>query len=125
MISPAMFRDIFLPSIERQTRFLDHTLYHLDGVGNFRHLDALCDLPRLQAIQILPGAGKPGPLHYLAQIRRVQAAGKNLHISLTPGEVKEALSLLSARGLFIETRCETEAEARALLKKAETWSADR
>ncbi|HUU43764.1 MAG TPA: hypothetical protein VMX57_08290, partial [Planctomycetota bacterium] len=62
-IGPKMFRDLFLPTIEKQTNFLDHTMYHVDGVGSFAHVDALCELPRLQAIQILPGAGKPSPLH--------------------------------------------------------------
>jgi 5-methyltetrahydrofolate--homocysteine methyltransferase len=124
-ISPAMFRDIFLPAIERQTRFLDHTVYHCDGVEAFRHVEALCEIPRLHAIQILPGAGKPSPLHYMPVLKKVQAAGKGLHIWLPPEEVKPALEQLSARGLYIVTRCRTETEARALLKMAEKESFDR
>ena len=63
MISPKMFREIFLPVIHRQTEFLDYSIYHVDGVRAFAHVPALCELPRLQAIQILPGAGKPTPLN--------------------------------------------------------------
>ena len=125
MISERMFGDLFLPEIERQTRYLDHAIYHVDGVGAFRHVPALLELPRLQAFQILPGAGKPSPLHYLDTLRLVQSAGKNLHITLPPQEVETALGLLSARGLFIETQCETEEQARALLKAAEKWSHDK
>jgi hypothetical protein len=125
MISPRMFRDIFLPALEKQLAFLDHAVHHVDGVGNFAHVDALCELPRLQALQILPGAGKPSPLHYLDVLKKVQSAGKNLHISIEAEEVRAALEQLSARGLFIETSCETEEEARALLKNAEKWSRDR
>jgi len=125
MISPKDFVNLFLPTIERQTNFLDHTVYHVDGVGAFAHVDALCELPRLQAIQIQPGSGQPGPLHFMPLLKKVQAAGKNLHISLWPNEIETALSELSARGLFIRTHCETEAEARALLKNAEKWSKDR
>ena len=124
MISPAMFRDIFLPSIERQIEFLDHAIYHVDGVGAFAHVDTLCELPRLQALQILPGAGKPSPLHYMDVLKRVQSKGKNLHITITPNEVETALAELSARGLFIATSCEREEEARQLLKDAERWSHD-
>ena len=124
-ISPAMFRDLFLPAIERQTQFLDHTVYHVDGIEAFAHVDALCELPRLQALQILPGAGKPSPLHYMDTLKKVQTAGKNLHISIPPEEVKAALEQLSARGLFISTGCRTEAEARQLLQNAERWSMDR
>jgi hypothetical protein len=125
MISPKMFRDIFLPVIERQSRFLDHTVYHVDGIGAFVHVPALCELPRIQAIQILPGAGKPSPLHYLDTLKSVQRAGKNLHISISSREVEPALKELSARGLFIVTWCDSEAEARALLANAKKWSRDR
>jgi len=124
MISPRMFRSLFLEGIERQTQYLDHTVYHVDGINAFRHVPALLELPRLQALQILPGAGKPSPLHYLDTLRLVQTGGKNLHITIPPDEVEAALGLLSARGLFIQTHCESEEEARALLKKAESWSHD-
>ena len=125
MISPAMYRELFIAQIEKQTRFLDHTMYHVDGTGNFAHVPALCELPRLQALQILPGAGKPGALHYMDVCRTVQRAGKNLQIFLACNEVEEALSRLSARGLMIVTSCGTEAEARALLGNAKKSSRDR
>ncbi len=123
-LGPDMFREIFLPSIRRQTEFLDYSIYHVDGVDAFRHIDALLELPRLNALQILPGAGKPSPLHYMPLLKKVQAAGKNLHIMIPPGEVREALGNLSARGLFIWTSTATETEARELLKNAEKWSRD-
>ena len=86
---------------------------------------ALLELPRLQAYQILPGAGKPSPLHYLDVLRLVQAKGKRLHITIPPEEVEIALELLSARGLFIETCCASEEQARYLLRQAERLSKDR
>jgi hypothetical protein len=125
MISPKQFQHIFLPTIEKQLQYLDHSIHHLDGEGNFAHLDALCELPDLNAIQVLPGAGKPSPLHYMPILKRVQASRKNLHIMIPSGEVEMALSELSARGLFIHTSCESEQEARSLLSNAEKWSHDR
>lgn len=125
MISPRMFRDLFLPAIDIQTRFLDYSVYHVDGIAAFAHVDALLELPQLQAIQILPGTGKPSPLHFLDVLKKVQTAGRNLHISIPPDEVEDALSELSARGLFIGTSCGTEAQARDLLRNAERWSHDR
>jgi hypothetical protein len=125
MISPQTFRDVFLPAIEMQTQYLDHTIFHVDGVGSFAHVDVLIELPRLQAIQILPGAGKPSPLHYLDVLKKVQAKGKNLWIRIRPNEVEQALSELSARGLFITTQCRTEEEARTLIDRCAEWSHDR
>ena len=97
----------------------------LVGMGNFAHVPALCELPRLEALQIAPGAGKPSALHYMDTLKTVQAAGKNLQISLAPEEIQPALEQLSARGLFISTWARTETEARELLKNAERWSVDR
>jgi hypothetical protein len=117
-ISPAMFRELFLPEIRRQTEWLDYTVYHVDGIGAFAHVPALCELPRLQAIQILPGAGKPSPLHYLDLLRYVQERGKNLHITIDWTEVETALKLLDRRGLFIATHCPSEAVGRELIEVA-------
>jgi hypothetical protein len=124
-IGPEMFREIFLPAIRRQTEFLDHSVYHVDGVNAFAHVDALCELPQLQALQILPGAGQPSPLYYEDVLKKVQVAGKNLHINIAPDDVEPALSMLSARGLFIATAAETQAQAEELLAQAERLSVDR
>jgi len=119
MISSKDFERCFLPAIDMQTRFLDHTVHHVDGVGNFNHVDALCSLPRLQALQILTGAGKPSPLAFPEVLKKVQRAGKNLHISLPPEEIKTALAMLSSRGLMIETWVTSEEEAEDILRYVE------
>lgn len=122
MISSKMYEDIFLPAIERQLTVLDHTIYHVDGVDAFRHVDMLCSIPEIDALQILPGAGKPSPLHYMDVLKKVQAAGKKLHISIEANELEYALNNLSSRGLFIATSCEKEEDAKTLLLSAARWS---
>jgi len=115
MISPADFERCFLPALEMQTRFLDHTVHHVDGIGNFNHVDLLCSLPKLQALQILPGDGSPSPLAYFDVLKKVQRAGKNLHISIPPNEIKDALDMLSSRGLMIETWADSPEEAEDIV----------
>jgi len=122
MISEEMFRNVFLDALERNLQMLDYSLYHVDGVGNFRHVDLLCELDRLNGMQILPGDGMPSPLYYMDVLKRVQSAGKNLHITIRPEEVGEALENLSSKGLFIQTWCSSEEEAKALIKFAEKHS---
>lgn len=122
MISPEMFKELFLPAIAVQTEFLDHSIHHVDGIGNFAHVPVLCDLTRLGAIQILPGAGQPSPLHWMDLLRYIQSRGKNLWITLEPREIRHALQELSPRGLMVQTRCATEQEARRLVEDATTWS---
>jgi hypothetical protein len=125
MISPKMFRAIFLPSIEMQLNYLDYSIYHLDGVGAFAHVDALCELPKLNGIQVVPGDGKPNALHYMDMLKKIQRAGKNLQILLPPEDVETALENLSSKGLLITTRCKTEEQGRQLLKMAERLGSPR
>ena len=125
MISTKMFEDIFFPSIKMQADYLDHAVYHVDGIGAFRHVDALFCMDSLHAFQILPGAGKPSPLYYMDVLKKVQSAKRNLHITIAPEEVGYALENLSARGLCIDTACKTESEAKDLLAYVEKYSVDR
>lgn len=122
MISPKMFEEIFLAPLQKQIDYLDYSIYHVDGIGNFNHLDILCGMKKLNAVQLLPGAGKPSPLYYVKELKKIQGAGKNLHISIPPNEVKQALDMLSSKGLFIDTWCGSESEANDLLDCAAQWS---
>ena len=122
MISPKMFEEIFLEPLQKQIDYLDHTIYHIDGIGCFNHIDLLCGIKKLNALQFLPGAGKPSPLYYSKELRKIQEAGKNLHISISPHEVEQALKMLSSKGLFIDTWCGSENEANELLECVNKWS---
>jgi len=124
-ISTSMYCDLFLPAIKRQIEFLDYSIYHVDGVGSFKHVDALLELPRLQAVQILPGANQPSPLHFMDLLKKVQAAGKNLALWIAPEEVEQALSELLARGLLLVTYPKSQAQGEELLSQTESWSVDR
>jgi hypothetical protein len=125
MISREMFECMFLPFIEEQTELVERTIYHLDGPGATRHLDALLDLPRLSAIQWVPGAGAPPVSAWLPLLRRVQARGKCLQLSVEPWEVSILLSELQPEGLSLTTTCATPAEADALLLEATRLSVRR
>lgn len=57
MISPSMFRDFMLPILTEMTERVSYSMYHWDGPGAIRHLDALLSIPTLHMIQWTPGAG--------------------------------------------------------------------
>jgi len=121
MISPKMFRDLFLPGIEQQTRWVERTIYHLDGPDAIRHLDALLELPRLCAIQWVPGAGAPPALHWLPLLKRIQAGGKGLWVQALPSEVETLLRELQPEGLLLRVNCSTPGEADALMEHVPHW----
>lgn len=124
MVSPAMFDEFFAPAVAAQCLQADHVIYHLDGAGALQHVDTLLALPRLHAIQWVPGAGEEGPAHpkWRPLLRRIIKAGKRVHVSVAPQEVQDLLADLPADGLAIATGCRSEEEARELLRRARQWS---
>jgi 5-methyltetrahydrofolate--homocysteine methyltransferase len=51
MISPKMFEEFVLPRLQKQCRWLDHAINHLDGPGQIPHLDMLLDIEELDGVQ--------------------------------------------------------------------------
>jgi hypothetical protein len=76
MISPAMFDGFVKPELAATCRKLDHSFYHLDGIGQLPHLDSLLDIPELHGIQWVPGEGQK-PAHEWPEVyARILRAGK-------------------------------------------------
>lgn len=76
MISMVIFDEVFLPGIIRECQFLDHSLYHLDGLGILRHLDSILSIAELDALQFAPGVGNEGFQKWVEACKKAQAAGK-------------------------------------------------
>jgi len=117
MISPEAFKEIFLPPLIETLYTVDHRIYHLDGPGALQHLEVLLALPDLHAIQWVPGAGHEAIQQWIPLIQRVQDAGKNIAVNVSPDEVDLLLREVQPEGLFISTTCRSEGEARALLDR--------
>ena len=82
MVSTEMFREFFLPELLAEIAWLDRTVYHLDGPGALRHLDTLLDIGQLDAIQFVYGDGAKPASRWMHVFKRIQAGGKNLHITI-------------------------------------------
>jgi hypothetical protein len=98
MMSPKSFRRFVQPYIRQQCEWLDYSLYHLDGVGAIRHLDALLEIEELDAIQWTPGVGQPqgGDPCWYDLYKRILAGGKSIMPAWV--EVDELQPLLDAVG---------------------------
>jgi len=115
--SPGMFRRFVVPCLAEQCGWLDHSLYHIDGVQALVHLDELCAIGELDAIQWAPGAGRPAggdpAWHWL--YRRIVAAGKSVMVTdVEPRQVVPLLESVGPRGLFLTVKAQSEAQAREL-----------
>ncbi len=122
MISPESFVEFAVPELQSQIEWMDHSLYHFDGVDQARHLDALLDLDGLHAIQFTCVAGQASPVHYLPLLKRIQDAGKSLLIPLYEGaeqeEIVTLLEELSSKGLMLIARADSAEEADEIVSLA-------
>jgi hypothetical protein len=125
LISPVMFERHFLDELALQARWLDRTIYHLDGTDCIRHLDLLFTIPEIRAIQWVPGAGAPPMPHWIPLLRRIQKAGRGLHLQTEPEHVETLLRELSPRGLLLNTHVDSEEEADDLIRHVARWTTDR
>ena len=125
LISGEMFARFVVPELQTRARWLHDCLYHLDGPDAVHHLDRLLQIPEIKGIQWVPGSGAPLCLDWLPLLRRIQAAGKLLHISIPAADVEKALTELKPEGLFLVTSCASVAEADALVAMAERLTCSR
>lgn len=123
MVSKKMFEDFFLPGIQRECRFLDRSIYHLDGPGALRHLDTILDIPELNALQWVFGAGNEGFQRWIWVYQKAQAAGKGIQVICELDEVEQVMQTLNPRGLFLDVSGVPNYDAgQELLRRLERWT---
>jgi hypothetical protein len=75
----------------------------------------LLALPELHAIQWVPGAGHEEVKQWIPLIRHIQDNGKGVQVLCQPEEVEFLMTQIRHEGLCLNTHCETEREAIALV----------
>jgi hypothetical protein len=122
MISKAMFRDFFLPGIARECRHVEANIYHLDGPGALPHLDLLLEIPELNAIQWVCGAGNGRATDWIHVYRKCQDAGRGVQIMAAPDEIDTLIETLKPEGVWLHVeRVRNQEEADSILGKIAKW----
>jgi len=80
VLSPVHGKEFVFPAIEEEAQFLDHCIYHMDGIGEINHLDTILAIDAIDCIQWVPGAGQPKSYEWMDLLKKIQAAGKSLWI---------------------------------------------
>jgi len=124
--SAKMFRRFVQPSLAEQVRWLDYSLYHLDGTTCLQHVDALLEIEGLNAIEWTPQAGRPGggSPEWYDLYRRIKRGGKGIQaVGVQDEEVIPLLDAVGPQGTFIllEYRERSLDQAEALLKAVEPY----
>ena len=84
MIGTDMFEEFALGDISCLKKEISRVIYHLDGVGNLKHLDLLLDNTDIQAYQWVYGAGQPSARHWMEVYEKLYQRGKGMEIVGSP-----------------------------------------
>lgn len=124
MISEEDYRTFCLPFLREQTEKIDYTLYHLDGVDAIRHLDAILEMEKLNAVQWTPGYGQPqgGDPKWYELYKKILAGGKSVMANwVTLDELEPLLDNVGNQGLHINVDFKSEHDIEKALKIVEKY----
>jgi hypothetical protein len=123
MVSTEMFARFVTPYLTQQCRYLDHSLYHLDGTQAVQHLDALLAIDELDAIEWTPQAGIEAGHHerWWPMYRRILAAGKCVQVICSdPADLVPLLNAIGTKGVYALVQFKSEAEVTATMDRVAT-----
>lgn len=118
MISEQMYEELVVEELVEELKFLDASIYHLDGPDALKHLDRLLKIDALKGIQWVYGAGQPTASHWLEVLRRIQDAGKMIQIDVRPEELEVMLENLRPEGVMYTINANSQEDAEELLRIA-------
>lgn len=104
MISEDMFNEFVLPSIKKQCKFLDYSIYHIDGPDALRHLDSLLEIEELDAIEWTPGPQVPqgGDPHWYELYKKILSSGKSVQaVDVGITEIVPLVKSIGTKGVYI------------------------
>jgi len=124
MISEDDFRTFCKPFLQEQCNRIDYTLYHLDGVDAIRHLDAVLEIEKLNAIQWTPGYGQPqgGDKQWFDLYKKILSSGKSVMANwVTIDELEPLLDHVGNQGLHINVDFKSERDIEKALRIVERY----
>ncbi len=120
MLNQKYFERFVLPDLKEQAEHMEYSFYHLDGPEQIKFLDDI--LKVVDGIQWVPGA-KPnmpqdGADEWMPLYRKIQKAGKNLHMTILDCPVvPKVYKQLDPKGLFVYSVFFTKGLAECYLPK--------
>jgi hypothetical protein len=98
MLSPEMFREFALGEAEKEASFYDYTIWHLDGTAEFKHIDDICAIKNLHAIQYIDEKGRD-PMEFEHIWERILGYGKSLLFSCNTKYAEGLIKRFGTRGI--------------------------
>ena len=122
LISPDFFEQFGLPILEREVKLMSRNIFHVDGAGVAKHLDAILSVPEVHALQWVQGVGDDYPImQWVPFIKEYQAKGLPMVIDLAKEDIDAFIDAMEPEGLFLWVATECEEEEIEILNRVEKW----
>lgn len=122
MISTEQFREFCLPGLREEMEGMTHNIFHVDGCGVANHLDAILELPGLDAIQWVQGVNDEKPIaRWIPLIKKIQERGKSVVLNVEQNEIPLLMEELKPEGLLLCMGAKTAEEQEGVLKLVSRW----
>lgn len=123
LISPAFYQEFGLPLLKREVQGMTHNIYHVDGKGVAKHLDAILSVPEVDAIQWVQGVGTDYPImQWVPFIKGLQERGVPVIVDLAKQDLDAFMQEMHPKGLFLWIATESEEEELDILKRVSKWT---
>jgi len=124
MISPQMFEAFVKPCLVSEAQDADAFVYHLDGSGSLKHVDALCSLPEIDLIGYIPDQGKEQWGYSKSLYDRIDYHNKGQVFysfsGLSHGDIKKIWREYRSKKLVFHTSVRSKSEAEDLIGELTT-----
>lgn len=78
MISSEMFDSFVRPELSKTSARIWRAWYHLDGIGELKHLDSILSIPTIRGIQWVPGEGEPRSMDWSSVYSKISKSGRKI-----------------------------------------------
>ncbi|MGD2156894.1 MAG: hypothetical protein PVG14_09265 [Anaerolineales bacterium] len=123
LISPEFFVEFNMPILEREVKPMTHNIFHVDGTGVAKHLEAILSVPEVHALQWVQGVGDDYPImQWVPFIKECRAKGIPMVIDLAKEDIEAFIDAVDPKGLFLWVATENEEEEIEILNCISKWS---
>jgi len=123
LISPAFFNEFGLPILRREVQTMTHNIFHVDGKGVARHLEAILSVPEVHALQWVQGVGDDLPImQWSPFLKELQNRGIPLIVDLNKHELSAFMAEMKPEGLFLWVATDNEEEEIEILEHLKRWT---
>jgi hypothetical protein len=123
LISQEFFNEFGLPILQYETKTMTHNIFHVDGQGVAKHLEAILSIPDIHALQWVQGVGDDYPImQWISFIKDLQARSIPVIVDLSPEDLDDFMDAMDPKGLFLWVATDNEQEEIAILNRIKKWA---